>query len=213
MSSDTYELVPCFKNRLLELSDFQERLIKFCKECAKETSKIASKNMWDEDWQKNPNTLMYHLYVSKRFYCETGEMYVMLKNNYEIIGTSGVYVSNFDSNVGIGGARAWMLKQYRGKILMDNNRGPYALPIHIDWSRERQLKTTIFTFNDYSLNMINYFNRMGFGYQDRNSKFFNLKFNQVDFPVNIQNTKQWIIYHKIDETYEPDWNKLKWAEQ
>jgi hypothetical protein len=213
MSTDTYNLIPCYKNRLLDDPDFQERLIKFCQECTKETNNLANKNMWDENWENNPSTLLYHLYISKRFYSETGEMYVMIKNDKEIIGTSGVYVSNFDSNVAIGGVRAWMLKQYRGKILMNNNRGPYALPIHIDWTRERGLKTTIFTFNEYSLNLINYFKRIGFGFADRNSEFFNLNFNQIDFPVNIQNTKQWVIYHKIDESYEPNWDKIRWVER
>ena len=37
--------------------------------------------------------------------------------------------------------------------------------------------------------------------------------NEVDFPCNIQYTKQWVIYDKIDPEYTPDWHAIKWTHQ
>ena len=41
--------------------------------------------------------------------------------------------------------------------------------------------------------------------------FYNGQFH-VEFPVTINYTKQWVIYHKIDELYQPDWESIRFTE-
>ena len=33
--------------------------------------------------------------------------------------------------------------------------------------------------------------------------------NELEFPVTIQNTKQWLMYEKIDSSFEFNWNTIR----
>jgi hypothetical protein len=209
---DTFKILPCYETKLFKNDFFKNKFINFCQLASEETDTPAHENMYTKDWETNSKTLLYHVFISRRFYSNNGELYVLVKNEDEIIGTSGIYTSNFDPNISIAGSRAWILKKYRGKILLNNHRGPYALEDQIEWAKQKNMKIVAFTFNVYNKNFVHYFNRAGLGYQNRNKRFFNLKFNSLKFPVNIQNTKQWIVYYNIDDSYNFNWKKLQWVE-
>lgn len=187
---------------------FKEKFLIFCKEAAQESDEPAHGNMYSEDWEENNKTLPYHIYVSNRFR-KNGNFFIGLIGD-EIIAVSGVYVSNFDPCVAIGGVRSWVNRRYRGRFII----GKHLLPLQLKWARDNGLKIIALTFNEYNKRLLPYFKRSGLGIKkNRNpNSLFYTGLHEVDFPCDIQNTKQWVIYSKIDETYTPEWDKIIWKD-
>lgn len=204
-----FKTIALYDSGAFDSADFKETFFNFCKAAFKEKDQPAHSNMWDDNWRTNNNTLLYHLFVSKRLCCDSGETFVLMQEK-EILAVSSIYISPFDENVAIGGVRSWVVNEFRGKFVI----GRHLLPLQLAWSKNKKIKTIALTFNDYNRDLINYFKRSGFGIKKNrnpNSLFYNGLY-EVEFPINLQYTKQWAIYHKIDETYEPDWEKIKWVE-
>jgi hypothetical protein len=185
-------------------------ILDFCKQAFEEKSEPSHVNMWDDDWENNPATLPYLLYESNRFINNNGDMFLILDDNNEILAMSGVNISDFDPNVALGGVRTWLNKDMRGKFVI----GRYLLPMQLKWAKDHNLKIIALTFNDYNKRLIPYFKRSGFGIEKKrnpDSMFYNGQFH-IDFPVTINHTKQWVLYHKIDEQYQPNWENIKFKE-
>lgn len=204
-----FNTIAVYESQIINDLEFRENFFSFCKSAFEEKDQPAHTNMWDDNWQTNDNTLLYHLFISKRLCSETGETFVLKKDD-NIIAVSSIYVSPFDSKVAIGGVRSWVINEYRGKFMI----GRYLLPLQLAWAKNKNLKIIALTFNEYNHKLINYFKRSGFGIKKNrnpNSLFYN-GLHEVGFPINLQYTKQWAIYHKIDENYIPDWNNIRWVE-
>jgi hypothetical protein len=184
-------------------------ILQYCKNAFTEKTEPSHINMWSDDWENNDVTFPYLIYISNRFKNSKGNMFVLLEGD-NILALSGVNISEFDNNVALGGVRTWLNKEMRGKFVIGRN----LLPIQLKWAKEQGLKTIALTFNDYNKRLIPYFKRSGFGIEKKrntNSMFYNGQFH-VDFPVTINYTKQWVIYHKIDESYQPDWESIRFTE-
>lgn len=187
----------------------KNQILEFCKRAFEEKSEPGHVNMWHEDWKNVNSTFPYLLYNSERFADNNGDMFILLDDDNNIVAVSGVNISEFDSNVALGGVRTWLNKEYRGQFVV----GRYLLPEHLKWATQRGLKTVALTFNDYNKRLIPYFARSGFGIQKKRnpgSMFYNGQ-HILDFPVIINYTKQWVVYHKIDESYMPDWDSIKYT--
>lgn len=187
----------------------KKQILEFCKNAFIEKSEPGHVNMWHSDWENVNSTFPYLLYNSNRFANGNGDMFVLFDEEDSIVAVSGVNISDFDSNVALGGVRTWLNKEYRGQFVV----GRYLLPEHLRWAKEHGLKTVALTFNDYNKRLIPYFARSGFGIRKKrniNSMFYNGQ-HILDFPVTINYTKQWVIYHKIDENYVPDWESIKYT--
>jgi hypothetical protein len=185
-------------------------ILQYCKNAFEEKTEPSHANMWADDWENNNATFPYLICVSERFKNDNGDMFVLLDDDNKILALSGVNISEFDSNVALGGVRTWLNKDMRGKFVIGRN----ILPLQLKWAKEHGLKTIALTFNDYNKRLIPYFKRSGLGIEKKrnpNSMFYNGQFH-VDFPVNINYTKQWVIYHKIDELYQPDWESIRFTE-
>lgn len=157
----------------------------------------------------NMATLMQLLFDSDRLANNRGT-YFVLKINGKIEVGSGVYISDFDKWVAIGGLRSWVNEPYRGKFLI----GTYLLPEQLAWARVLNAKTFAITLNDYNLKYLSYFRRSGLGLKKNRQPgrvFYNGQ-HEVEFPCNIRKTKQHVLYHKIDESYNPDWESIKWKD-
>jgi len=187
----------------------KDKILSYCRTAYEEKTEPSHVNMWAENWEINDSTLPYLIYKSSRFVENNGDMFLLLDDDDNIVALSGVNVSDFDKYVALGGVRTWLNKEMRGKFVV----GRYLLPIQLSWAKSKGMKTIALTFNDYNKRLIPYFKRSGFGIQknrNENSMFYNGQYH-VDFPVTINYTKQWVIYHKIDELYEPNWTSIKYT--
>jgi hypothetical protein len=76
-------------------------------------------------------------------------------------------------------------------------------------------KQVALCFNDYNKNIKNIFYRTRLGeqtgrvFQRSPEHLFFSNINELPFLVNIQYTPQWVLYEKIDATWEFDWSVLK----
>lgn len=187
----------------------KDMILDYCRRAYAEKSEPSHVNMWDDDWENNNAVFPYLIYKSDRFKDGKGDMFVLLDGD-DIVALSGVNVSDFDSNVALGGVRTWLNKDMRGKFVIGRN----ILPMQLKWAIEHKIKTIALTFNDYNKRLIPYFKRSGFGIEKKrniDSMFYYGQFH-VEFPVTINYTKQWVIYHKIDDLYQPDWESIRFVE-
>lgn len=170
------------------------------------TTDPASSNMWDDDWESKNYTLPYILEKTNRFDGENGEFHIVFDDD-KIIACGGVYISAFSQYIAIAGTRTWVDKQYRNKLIMRE----VLLPRQKAWSIEKGSKIVAISVNEYNKNLLIPFKRIRLG-EDKNRMsdrqphhlFYNGAI-EVDFPVNIQYTKQWVLYEKLDPRFEFDW--------
>ena len=184
-----------------------EELLEFCKAASLITSDPAHVNMYHKHWEDRPETLPYLIYQSTRFAKSSGDFFI-LRINGKIEAISGVQISKFDENVAMAGVRSFINPEQRAKMYI----GHHLLPLHLAWAKNKNLKTVLLSFNLYNKRLMNYFKRSGMGVpKERNSsRLFYNGVHEVPFSVNIQHTEQWVLYHKIDENYIPNWEKIKW---
>ena len=86
---------------------------------------------------------------------------------------------------------------------------------HKKWCINRNIKLIALTFNDYNKNIIQIFKRNRLGEsnarvnkREPNNLFYN-GIEEVEFPVIIQHTPQWVIYEKLDKSFNFDWATIK----
>lgn len=186
----------------------QEQFFNFCKKEFEDKEQPAHVNMWADDWINQTHTLPYLLEIEKRFVEPTGKFFVLLDGD-QIVGCSGVYQSDFSEHICIVGLRSWINKDYRAQFLL----GRFLYPEQVIWAKSKGFKQAAITFNEYNSKLKNIFLRTGFGVvKDRkeNSLFFN-GVNELDFPVEIKYTKQWLLYEKFDPLWDFDYNKIRWT--
>jgi hypothetical protein len=170
------------------------------------TSDPASNNMWDDAWQEKNYTLPYILEKTDRFKGKNGEFHIVFDDD-KIIACGGVYISAFSRHIAIAGTRTWVDKQYRNKLIMRE----VLLPRQKAWSIEKDCKIVAISVNEYNKNLLKPFKRIRLG-EDKNRMsdrqphhlFYNGAI-EVDFPVEIQYTKQWVMYEQLDPSFVFDW--------
>ena len=186
----------------------QKTILDFCRIAFLEKSEPSHKVMYDDNWENSPGTLPYLIYKSDRFVNDNGDFFLLMEDD-QIKGCAGVNILNeFDKNVAIAGVRTWLNKELRGKFIV----GRYLLPAHLKWSKQKNLKTVVITLNEYNKRLIPYFKREGLGIKKNrteDSMFYNGQ-HHLEFSVNLYHTKQYVMYHKIDEGYEPDWEQIRY---
>lgn len=180
--------------------DHFEELLNFCKSQSVEDTP-ASKNMWQSDWQDKPETLLYILSKTDRF--RNGKFFLLLEDD-NIIGCSGIYISNFSEHVAIAGARTWLDKKYRTKRLVND----YLLTNQRTWAIDNGISVVALTFNEYNAGIVRMY-RIGMASEKiTNKHMFSSNFNILEYPVRIQNTQQWVVYENLND-YKFDWAQLR----
>jgi len=170
----------------------------------------AKINMWHDNWQDHNHTLPYLLEISERFKEPKGAFNILIMDDH-IVGCGGVYISNFNKNVSLCGTRLWVTKEYRNRSLLRET----IFPAHKKWSIEKNCKIAAFCFNEYNKSFTKTFFRKRIGEKNErisNRKPYHLFYNgaiEVEFPVRIQNTKQWVIYEQLDRNFNFDWGTIK----
>lgn len=175
-------------------------------------SKPASINMWHDNWIDNNNTLPFLLEKTDRFDTING-MYYILFNNATVVGCSGVYVSDFSNNIALAGVRTWVTKNYRHNSIVRE----YLLPVQKSWCHEKNIKIIALSFNEYNKNLIQVFKQRRLGEskerltnREPHHLFYN-NLNEISFPLNIQFTKQWLIYERLDLDFTFDWSTIAYT--
>ena len=190
-----------------QLKPFKKELFfNFLKETNKEISQPAYVNMWDDDWSNKSSTLPYLLEKTTRF--NNGGIYNIAFDNDTVVGCSGVYTSAFCPNLAIAGTRTWIHKDHRNKSIARD----ILLPAEKAWAIENKFKAIAICFNDYNKNMTNIWKRIRFGEKRTSRQSHHLFYNgvnELEFPVTIQYTKQWVMYEKLDPLFEFDWTTIK----
>lgn len=184
-----------------------EIFFNFLKEARTETTQPAHENMWDDDWANKTSTLPYLLEKTDRF--KFGGKYHIAFDNDKVAGCSGVYTSMFCRELAIAGTRTWIAKDYRNLSIARE----VFLPTEKAWAIENKFKAIAICFNDYNKNIIKIWSRHRLGEQrsERLPHHFCYNgVNEVTFPVTIQYTKQWLIYEKLQDDFDFDWDSIKW---
>lgn len=185
----------------------QKSFIQFLKLASLEKEQPAHSNMYDDDWGNKPNTLPYILEHTDRFK-NNGFFHIIFDNN-NAVACGGAYVSEFSSDIAILGTRTWIHKDYRHKLITRD----YLLPEEKAWAIENNYKMIVLTFNEYNKNLRKLWvrQRLGESRPDRTEKHFGYSnVHILDYPVNIQYTKQYVLYEKLDDSYDFDWSTIKW---
>jgi len=188
-------------------ADLKDMFFDFLK--STNTSDPASTNMWDDAWEDKSYTLPYILEKTDRFDGKNGEFHVVFDDD-KIIACGGVYISAFSKDIAIAGTRTWVDKQYRNKLIMRE----VLLPRQKAWGIEKDCKIVAISVNEYNKNLLIPFKRIRLG-EDKNRMsdrqphhlFYNGAI-EVDFPVEIQYTKQWVLYEKLDPCFDFDWSTI-----
>lgn len=191
----------------------KEIFFNFCRYASKETKELASVNMWARNTFVKPWTLGYRLESTKEFHEPNGKFYVLYHDN-EVIGCSGIHVSEFHPLIFSAGVRTWIKKEYRNQSI--NKK--YFFPEQRAWAVKKNAKIIFLSFNDYNKNLIQVFKRNRLGEnkervtnRNKNDLFSN-GLKTIDFPLIINKTKQWICYETIDKDFDYDWNSLAYSD-
>jgi hypothetical protein len=181
----------------------------YLKTISSKANDYAAKNMWCDNYHLRTNTLPYLLEYSDRFH-KNGTFFILYDTN-NIVGCGGVYQSDFSAHVAIGGVRTWTDEKYRHMSILRES----LLPLCKKWAIDNHMKIVMLTFNEYNKNLIQVFKRKRLGEKiNRNDRkphhlFYN-GFNEIEFPINIQYTKQWAIYEKLSN-WDFDWSTIKFS--
>jgi len=182
---------------------------RYLKDQALNSKDIAAKNMWDES--KSKSSLVYILENTDRFLYPNGEFNILFYNSL-IVGCAGVYKSLFSNEIALAGTRAWLSKEFRNKHILRE----YFLPNHKLWAKMNYCKAVALCFNEYNKSLIKVFKRTRLGESSSRVNFKEPKhlfYNgicEIDFPVIIQHTKQYVIYEKLDTNFMFDWQLIKY---
>jgi hypothetical protein len=185
----------------------RDQFIEFLKEASTETTQPAHTNMYDNDWHNKNNTLMYILEYTDRF--RHNGFYQVVFDNDKVIASGGAYTSDFSKDIAILGTRTWIHKDYRHKLISREQ----LLPNEKKWAIESGFKAIVLTFNDYNKNLMKLWHRTRLGESRPNRESHHFGFNgvtEIEFPVDIQYTKQYVLCERLDPTFKYDWSSIQW---
>jgi len=174
----------------------------------------AMENMYSPVWRTESHTLRYLLEVDNLFAKEHGAYYVLLDGD-NFVASGGVHFSEWTDNIAMGGIRTWVHTDYRNKFLAAD----YILPACKKWAVKNGCNIITLTFNDYNKNLIKTWTRIRVGenksrIRQRKSKhiFYN-NLVVIDYPLEINYTKQWLIYENLSGIFDFNWQEIKWKDK
>lgn len=186
----------------------KDQFYKFCQQESLDTTQPAHVNMWSDSWQTETHTLPYLLEKEQRFLEPNGKFFVIFYDNV-IVGCSGIYQSDFSPHICLAGIRSWITQSHRGRFLL----GRYLFPEQVRWAKKNSYKQIAVTFNEYNVNLRNIFLRNGIGVKKNRQEdsLFYTGVHQVDFPLIIKHTQQWVLYQKLDPLWHFDYSSIKYV--
>lgn len=183
-----------------------DTILDFCTTAVDDQRKGAA-NMNTVHWEDDPACLMHKIYVQKVF-DDPQAGYLIKTVDDKIVAGQGFYPSHLDNQMGVFCARAYTIPN----IYVHNAHG--ELSAHaIDLQKSFGLKGTYATFNEYNLPLMKKCHEVNDpknwrnSYCDSEGKWWRSPIariipNKTSGPYDILYTKQWVLYHLFDETYE-----------
>lgn len=159
----------------------------------------AYENMWADNWQDQPNTVPYILTNTQKYSSINGDFNIVYDKK-TIAGCAAVYIAPFNNKIALAGVRTWITPEYRNKLIARE----YLLPAHKQWAINNKCHTVALTFNDYNKNLRTIWRKRRLG-ENRSVRephhMFYSNFNELEYPVLIQQTPQWVIYEQLSDSY------------
>jgi len=189
--------------------DEHQQFYTFLREASRETSQPAHINMWDEDWENKNHTLPYILKHTNRF--QNNGLYHVVFDGNSVVACGGAYTSDFCTDIAIIGVRTWIHHSYRNQLIARN----YLLPVERTWAIDNNHKAIMMSFNDYNKSVMKIWNKRRIGEHRTKREDYHFGFNgthEIPFPVRIQYTKQYGMYEKINDSWEFDWESIRWVD-
>ncbi len=180
----------------------QKKFFKFLEQATDPSP--AFENMWDDEWESKPNTLPYLLEKTDKFKKPNGD-YFVIYDGTKIVGMGGVCPSSVNKFIALAGVRTWVNPAYRSRSLLKE----HLLPYHRAWAVENKCKHVALTFNDYNKNVIEIFKRNRAGTPRLEHNLFYNGLCELEFPVMLQKTRQWVIYEQLDTSWDFDWRLIQ----
>lgn len=174
----------------------------------------AMENMYSEQWRTESHTLRYLLEIENKFSKVNGAYYVLLDDG-NCVASGGVHFSEWTNEVAMGGIRTWVHTEYRNKFLAAD----YILPACKKWAIKNECKIITLTFNEYNKNLIKTWTRIRAGENKnriRKRKPKHIFFKNIvvlDYPLEINYTKQWLIYENLQDIFDFNWQDIKWKDK
>jgi hypothetical protein len=182
-----------------------EKLIRFCKDAAYDDVP-SSENLNVEDWKNKPHTLLYNLFISQRFAKENRAGYIIGEKDDKYVAGSGFYPLDVNPNICIAGTRTYTIIKSRGDFIHGNS----ILPKQIELAKKYNYKTIIMTFNEYNLWLKEGIEKLGkkeISAIGRKVPEVYFGWTSLEYPINIQYTKQWCLYKHLDQYYDTEFLK------
>lgn len=188
----------------------KDLLIDFCNDSYSETRDSAV-NYYVRDWENNPASLMYKIYVEKVYDSANRGAYIGMLMDDKIVCAAGINKYNVDDNVALYLTRGYTKQSYRGNTKILKHTMSYAL---LDKIVEYDYRAAMISFNEYNLKLrqsiYNINNLDNFPEHVRiDNKYYKhvngteiLPMKMYDHPITLNYTKQYLLYLMIDESYE-----------
>jgi hypothetical protein len=174
----------------------------------------AMENMYSDQWRTESHTLRYLLDIENRFSKEHGAYYVLFDGD-KSIASGGVHYSDWTDNIAMAGIRTWVHTEYRNMFLAAD----YILPACKKWAKKHECKIITLTFNEYNKNLIKTWTRIRAG-ENKNrirrrkpKHIFHNNIVVIDYPLEINYTKQWLIYENLFDIFDFSWQEIKWKDK
>jgi hypothetical protein len=194
----------------IDSSTDKELMLDFCKDSVNESRK-SNVNYNADYWRKNPASLMYKLYVEKIYDHLNKGCYAVIIDDDKILAGAGLCKWDQDPDTAIYMSRLYTRVDSRGE--------KQSRIIHIEFplydrAIELGYKVLMCSFNEYNLKLrevtYNTNNPENFkNYYSIDNKHYTspvgrriLPQKKYEFPVMINHTKQWVLYHMLDQNYE-----------
>ena len=178
-------------------------ILDFCIKAEAETKLEKTKaNMKGNDWKEYPESLMYRVYNSLKYYNGNGAL-SLLYDKDGICALSGIEKHN--DEVAIMSKRLYVLRKYRFMPIMST----FLIKPQIDWAEEKGFKACLITVNEYQRHtVLQLFKRMQsrraivFGEQIYEDGNIYEQMSILPVKVFINGEDQYIIVHKLDKNYD-----------
>jgi hypothetical protein len=178
----------------------------------KRDNNFAIDNIDIEDWENKTHTLLYLIFIEKRFDTPNAKYFI----TEDLQAGMGFYPADFDENI-CTVSRFYTNLQVKG---LGKDIGHHLFYYALEQAEELGYKGFIYTFNDYNellrekifrVNSPDNYKNYACMAEKKNDVWIKYHYREPNIritpltkfgPITYRNIKQWCLYHLWDETHE-----------